>query len=168
LDFNDEDLNSVAAENATYCLARSIIEKGNSFCTPPLFYILLKKRNLLASKLVAVHASISEKRVGMPIGLMLGGNPFTSPNLSDFREQATNEKAIDIMAYLLELFYDTSRGEYKVPTDLHLLLPSKNDIFHFMELKKTIKYDNDSILKEGQEYFYGLFSECQDTLVKMK
>jgi hypothetical protein len=46
LDFDDEDMNSVAAENAIYCLGRSMIESNNSFCAPPLFKILQKRRNL--------------------------------------------------------------------------------------------------------------------------
>lgn len=105
LDFNDENLNSVAAENATYCLGRNLIETSNSFVAPSIFTILLEHRNLLKDKLIAAHCEISQKRVGMPIGIMLGGNPFSSPQLKEFREQAVNEKGIAVMTYLLSFFY---------------------------------------------------------------
>jgi hypothetical protein len=167
LDFDDEDMNSVAAENAIYCLGRSMIESNNSFCAPPLFKILQKRRNLLNDKLIATHCEISQRRVGMPIGIMLGGNPYTSPQLKEFREQAIEEKSIDIKAYLLENFFDTVSGEYKIPTDLHIDIPSKTDIGLFINQEKTIQYDKNCILREGEEYFFELFVQCQETLKKM-
>lgn len=168
LNFNDSDLNSVAAENAIYCLGRSIIEKDNTFCAPSIFTILLKHPSLLKDKLISTHISVSEKRVGMPIGMMLGGNPFIAPHLSDFREQATEEKRIAIMAYMLSLFYDTKLNEYKVPTDVVWNLPSMNDISNFSTLvKNNIKYDYLALENEGKDYFYELFNMCQETLRKM-
>lgn len=168
LDFNDEDMNSVAAENALYCLGRNIIENDNTFCAPSIFTMLFKRPALLKDKLIAAHASVSQKRVGMPIGLMLGGNPFNAPHLEEFREQATTEKRIGIMRYLLSLFYDTASDKFTIPTDLPYNLPSNKNIEDFIILKKNnIEYDDNSLLEEGQDYFYEIFSECQDTLKKM-
>lgn len=72
LNFNDRDLNSVAAENAFYCLARNFIAKGNTFTTPALFTILLKHQDLLKDKLISTHCSMAEKSVGMPRGYDVG------------------------------------------------------------------------------------------------
>lgn len=168
LDFEDKDFNSVAAENAVYCLGRCIIETDNAYCAPSIFTILLKQPSLLKDKLIETHCSVSQKRVGMPIGMMLGGNPFTAPHLSEFREQATTEKRIAIMAYLLSLFYDKESNKITIRTDLPYNLPKTNDIEKFTVLvRDNIEYDYQSLLKEGQEYFYELFSTCQDTLKKM-
>ena len=168
LNFNDEDMNSVAAENAVYCLGRTIIEKNNTFCAPSIFTILFKSPSLLRDKLIAAHSSVSQKRVGMPIGMMLGGNPFTAPHLNEFREQATTEKRIAIMAYMLSLFYNANSDEFTIPTDLPYNLPSNVDIADFLILiKNNIEYDYDTLIREGKEYFYELFLMCQDTLQKM-
>lgn len=168
LDFKDKDLNSVAAENAVYCLGRDIIETDNTFCAPSIFTILFRQPSLLKDKLIETHCSISQKRVGMPIGMMLGGNPFTAPHLNEFREQATTEKRIAIMAYLLSLFYDKNSNKFTIPTDLPYNLPKTNDIEKFSNLVSVnIQYDYKSLIKEGRAYFYELFSACQDTLKKM-
>ena len=168
LNFNDEDLNSVAAENAVYCLGRDIIENDNTFCAPAIFTLLFRRPSLLKDKLIETHCSVSEKRVGMPIGLMLRGNPYTAPHLDKFREQAMIEKRIAIMAYMLSLFYDTKSNDFTIPTDLPYNLPSTKNISDFLSLKmNNIKYNDDILLSEGKEYFYELFSMCQDTLQKM-
>jgi hypothetical protein len=168
LDFEDKDLNSVAAENAVYCLGRCIIETDNTYCAPSIFTILFKHPSLLKDKLIETHCSVSQKRVGMPIGMMLGGNPFTAPHLNEFREQATTEKRIAIMAYLLSLFYDRDSNKITIRTDLPYNLPKTNDIENFSKLVSVnIQYDYKSLIKEGRAYFYELFSACQDTLKKM-
>lgn len=65
-DFGDEDINSVSAENAYYCLARSIIEKGNSFAAPAIFILLQKGTRLMKDKLISSFCSIAQKESGMP------------------------------------------------------------------------------------------------------
>ena len=168
LNFNDEDLNSVAAENAVYCLGRNIIEKNNTFCAPSIFTTLLKKPSLLKDKLISAHCSVLQKRMEMPIGIMLGGNPFTAPHLNDFREQAITEKRFAIMTYLLTLFYDIESKEFTIPTDLPYNLPSTQDLSDFTkQIKSYLDYDKNALINEGEMYFYELFSMCQDTLQKM-
>ena len=88
-DFSDEDVNSVAAENAYYCLARNIIEKGNSFAAPAIFMLMQEGSKLMKDKLVASWCEMAQRQVGIPIGIMLGGNPFTGPRLREFRQQQT-------------------------------------------------------------------------------
>ncbi|MDE5762265.1 MAG: hypothetical protein K2H68_01985, partial [Bacteroidales bacterium] len=116
-DFGDEDINSVAAENAYYCLAKCLIEKNNTFVAPAIYTIMHKGGNLLKDKLISSWCDMAQKQVGMPIGLMLGGNPFTDPELNDFRQQAINFRN-DIAYYALTKFYDIEKKQYKIPTDM--------------------------------------------------
>lgn len=165
LNFNDRDLNSVAAENAFYCLARNFIAKNNTFTAPALFTMLLKYQDLLKDKLIATHCTIAEKSVGMPIGMMLGGNPFQAPHLADFREQAVS-KRLDIMAYLIQFFYDFDKSEYKIPTDMPYLIPNNRDLEQFKTLVSGSGSSVKEMQTEGQKYFYTMFEECEDTLRK--
>lgn len=167
LDFNDPDLNSVAAENALYCLARNLIAKGNTFCTPAIFTLLLNHSDLLKDKLIAAHCEIAQKDVGMPIGIMLGGNPFNAPHLNAFREQAVS-KRVSILAYILPFFYNETSKEYTIPTDMPYHIPSQSEINRFLKMKSEYGGTNDSMLSEGKRYFYQIFEECQDTLLKTK
>ena len=167
LDFNDPDMNSVAAENALYCLARNIIATGNTYCAPAIFTLLLIHPDLLKDKLIAAHCEIAQEDVGMPIGLMLGGNPFNAPHLNSFREQAIS-KRIPIMAYILQFFYDEVNQEYSIPTDMPYHIPSQSDINRYTKMKSEYGGTNNSILTEGKRYFYQIFQECQNTLLKTK
>lgn len=98
-------------------------------------------------------------------GMMLGGNPFQAPHLADFREQAVS-KRVEIMAYLIQFFYDLEKSKYKVPTDMPYLIPNNRDIEQFT----TLVSDSGSSVKEmrleGQKYFYAMFEDCEDTLSK--
>lgn len=167
LDFNDKDLNSVAAENALYCLARNLIAKGNTFCTPAIFTLFLNHSDLLKDKLIATHCEIAQQDVGMPIGMMLGGNPFNAPHLNEFREQAVS-KRVPIMAYILPFFYNEASKEYSIPTDMPYHIPSQSEINKFIRMKSEYGGTNGSMLSEGKRYFYQFFEECQDTLFKTK
>lgn len=163
LEFNDPDLNSVAAENAFYCLARNLIAKRNTFCTPAIFTLLLNHSDLLRDKLIAAHCEIAQEDVGMPIGLMLGGNPFNSPHLKDFREQAVS-KRIPIMAYILPFFYNEANKKYSIPTNMPYHIPSQPDIDKFIRMKSEYEKTTDDLISEGERYFYKIFEECQKTL----
>lgn len=167
LDFNDQDLNSVAAENALYCLARNLIAKGNTFCSPAIFTLFLNHSDLLKDKLIAAHSKIAQKDAGIPIGIMLGGNPFNAPHLKDFREQAIS-KRFPIMAYILPFFYDEANKEYTIPTDMPYHIPNQSEINRFIRMKSEYGGTNDSMLSEGKRYFHQIFEECQDTLLRTK
>ena len=170
LNFNDRDLNSVAAENALYCLARNFIATGNTYCVPAIFTLLINYSDLLRDKLIAAHCAITQKNMRFPIGLALGGNPFSAPHLNDFRKQAVL-KRVSIMAYILPCFYTEKSKEYSIPTDMPYHIPSQSDINNFLMLKSQ-KMDTEYgdveelTLIEGKRYFYQLFEECQETLLK--
>lgn len=167
LDFNDQDLNSVAAENAFYCLARALIAKENTFCTPAIFTLLLNHADLLKEKLITAHCEIAQKDMGMPIGRILSGNPFNAPRLNDFREQAIS-KRVSIMAFILPFFYNEAKKGYTIPTDMPYHIPVQSDVDRFIKMKSECGGASDSLLSEGKRYFYQMFEECQDTLLKTR
>ena len=167
LDFNDRDMNSVAAENALYCLARNLIANGNSFCAPAIFTLFFNHADLLKDKLIAAHCEIAQKDVGMPIGMMLGGNPFNAPHLNEFREQAVS-KRVPIMNYILPFFYKEDSQKYSIPTDMPYHIPSQTEINRYIKMKSEYGVSNDNILAEGKRYFYQIYLECQDTLLRTK
>lgn len=167
LDFNDQGLNSVAAENALYCLARNFITTGNTFCTPAIFTLLFDHPDLLKDKLIAAHYKITQEDTGMPIGMMLGGNPFNAPHLNYFREQAAL-KRIPIMAYIIPFFYKEECKEYSIPTDMPYNIPSQSEINKFIRMRSEYGKTDENLLQEGKRYFYRIFEECQETLLKTK
>ena len=167
LDFNDRDMNSVAAENAFYCLSRSFIAKDNTFVTPAMFTLLLDYSDLLKDKLISTHCSWHQKKLGMPIGMMLGGNPFNSPNLADFRQEAIDMR-VCIMSYLVQFFYDVDEKKYLVPTDMPYWIPAESKIQNYLKLSRDSKMPLESQIKFGEEYFYLMFTECEDTLNKCR
>lgn len=169
-DFNDLDLNSVAAENALYCLGASVISKHNTYCAPAIFTLLLNHSNLLRDKLIAAHCTNAERETGMfaPIRMMLGGNPYTAPHLNEFRTQAVS-KRVFMMSYLLTMFYDINSRKYTIPSDLSYHLPKEQDIDNYIALAKAMDAGANSAfnLKEGEKYFNTIVEECGDTLSKM-
>lgn len=165
-DFGDDDINSVAAENAFFCLARSLTETGNTFVAPAIFTILQTSPQLMKDKLISSWCSLAQKQVGMPIGLMLGGNPFLDPRLNDFRQQAFDFKD-DIMFYALSKFFDIEKMEFTIPTDLPYFLPKKSIIVSFLnKIKENQSYSKENFMNNCEKHFVSVFEECKDTLKK--
>ncbi len=161
----DTDINSVAAENAYYLLARSYIETENQFILPALFS-LMQNTNLMKDKLIASWSEIAQKEIGMPIVFALGGNPFSDPKLADFREQAISFSK-DIQMYLLSNFFDLETLTYKVSKDLResisYHIPSYDVIMEFMN-----DINSDDIIqsiKNGEKHFISVYNECRKTLI---
>lgn len=164
--FGDKDINSVAAENAFYCLSRNLIEKGNSFVAPAIFTLMQKGSELMRDKLIASWCEMAQKQVGLPIGMMLGGNPFTDPRLEDFRQQAINFKN-DIAYHCLLKFYDLDKQEYKVPTDMPYFIPTKSEINSLiLRVKENSSFGSESYFNSCEEHFTSVYYECKDTLMK--
>ncbi len=165
-DFGDDDINSVAAENAYYCLAKSLIENNNSFCAPAIFSILAKRPQLLKDKLISSWCSIAQKEIGMPIGMALGGNPYVDPRLEDFRQQAISFKDF-IMYFALTKFYDITNDEYLVPTDMPYFIPKGNEVRSFIEtIKQNPAYGKSAFFGECEKHVKSVLAECEDTLSK--
>lgn len=165
-DFGDEDINSVAAENAYYCLSKSLIEKNNSFVTPAIFTIMQEGGRLMKDKLISSWCDMTQKQLGMPIGLILGGNPFTDPNLNDFRQQAIHFKNL-IAYYALVKFYDIDRMQYKIPTDMPYHIPKESEIKSFLvKVKEDSLFNEENIIANCKEHFISVYEQCKDTLLK--
>lgn len=164
--FNDEDINSVAAENAYYCLARNLIETDNSFVAPALYTLMQKGAKLMEDKLISSWCHMAQEQTGMPIGLMLGGNPYTDPKLNDFRQQAINFKN-HIAFYALKLFYDIVERQYKIPTDLPYYIPNEKDINSFLiRIESDPSFKSNDIDNNCREHFISVYEQCKDTLLK--
>lgn len=165
-DFGDEDINSVAAENAFYCLTKNLVENDNTFVAPAIFTILQIRPQLLKDKLISSWCDLAQKQVGIPIGLMLGGNPFLDPRLNDFRQQAFNYKD-DIMYYLLSKFFDIEKMEFTVPEDLCYFIPNKSIIIPFLDkMKDNPSYFKKSFMNNCKEHLISVFKQCEDTLMQ--
>lgn len=65
--WGDIDMNSVASENAYYCLARSIIEQNDLYAAPAIFSILLKWPELLKDKLIEGWCTMEQLKWRTPI-----------------------------------------------------------------------------------------------------
>lgn len=164
--FNDEDVNSVAAENAYYCLARCLHETNNTFVAPAIFSLMQNGAKLLADKLISSWCNMAQKQTGIPIGIMLGGNPFRDPRLSDFREQAIGFKEY-ISYYALLKFFNVQEHKYLIPTDMPYFIPNESTINSFLkknhELINTQKGD---FVSKCKDHFLSVYEECKDTLMK--
>lgn len=162
--WNDDDINSVAAENAYYCLAKSYIENSNNFCLPAIFTMLQKRPSLLKDKFIAYWMEKAQKEIGMPIGIALGGNPFRSPHLEEFREQALSHK-IYVQQFVLSNFYDEDTESFLVPTEMPYYLPSINDINSYIQTRN--KFQDYSNLEKGKSIFKLVYEECEESLKRM-
>lgn len=162
-EFGDEDINSVAAENSYYCLARNIINKENSYCAPAIFSILYNVPHLLNSMFVKSWCMLAQEEVKMPIFIMLGGNPLYDPKLSDFRKQAIGFME-NVKYYLLTKFYDIDKSCYIIPIDLPYHIPSEKDIKTF--LSKVGEHVSSTYLVDAERHFVSVYKRCEAVLAE--
>lgn len=164
-DCNDEDINSVAAENAYYCLAKGYIGTQNTFCLPAIFTILQKRPKLLKDNFITYLSTVVQKELGMPIGLALGGNPYKSPMLEDFRAQALSHKFY-VQQYVLSKIFDEKTKEYTIPKDIPYYLPSIDDINIFIQDRNT--YDDILDNDKCKNVFMSIYKDCEESLQNFK
>jgi len=165
-DNGNNNINSVAAENAYYCLAKSNIEEENTYSLPAIFSMLHRRPNLLTDKFISSWCSMAEKQVGMPIGMMLSGNPFKDPHLQDFRDQAIGFMS-QVKYYILSIFYDIEHQKFIIPTDMPYFLPTEQEITSFLlSIRNEINIDASNYLSLGKSHFSNVFKECEGTLSK--
>lgn len=161
--WGDEDINSVASENAYYCLAKGYKDTNNTFCLPAIFTTLQRRPYLLQDKFTAYWSDKAQKEIGMPIGIALGGNPFRSPHLTDFREQALSHK-VYVQQYVLSKFFDETNMQFTIPTDLPYYLPKISDIEAFFKVRSEFPDINDN--GKCKEIFDTIFKECEHSLIQ--
>lgn len=158
----DRDINSVAAENAYYCLAKSFLVSKSVYTLPAIFRLFNDDKDLLADKLITSWISMCEHELGMPIRMALGGNPYTDPRLNDFRNQAL-DFSYNIRYYVLCNFYIPSSKQFCIPNDLFLLQPDSDEIERFLAEKSNS--DVMEMIMTGEEHFESVFQECEKALI---
>lgn len=150
----DNDFNSVAAENAFYCLAKSYLEAQNTFTLPAIFTLLNMSSELLDSKFCyALDSSLNianDLQINNKYFFKLFYNPY---DLCKY--------------YLLDIFYDIENQKFKIPEDLPYLLPAKDDITKYlMCVEEAIGEDKLEYLFAGKLIFNCVYNEIKETLMK--
>ncbi|MDR1715059.1 MAG: hypothetical protein LBS20_04375 [Prevotella sp.] len=157
IDYGDMDVNSVAAENAYYCLAKSV-KQGNYFAAPKLYNLIKYNPNLLMSKFIATRMSEIQKTQKLPIG-MIYGNPFNS---KEAREESL-KIILPLRIFIISKFYDIELNKTKMPKDM--IEYSNEDIVS--DLNEIIKYSSiTEVLNIGEKYYEEVSNEIEDTLLK--
>ena len=150
----DDNVNSVAAENAYYCLAKSI-KAGNNYAAPELFKLLDKKPQAILDKFVSVK--IDESR-----GSLTGVFSYYGDR---FRLQLTRQQCMELITqvkyYLLTLFFDVETCQLRIPKDVFV-----GSIDRILSVKKEVASLGDlaESLRIGRIYFDRVYSEIQNTL----
>lgn len=159
-DNGDRDFNSVAAENAFYCLAKSYFEADNSFGLPALFTILVASPRLLTSKSYSGMDFAVNKATELSINnVYLQYSLYNSFRVFEFFDLCKY--------YLLNIFYDIENKKFNIPADLPYLLPTEDVILSFLSEEEKIKdFDKMNYLVAGELLFEGIYREIEDTLLK--
>lgn len=162
--WNDEDINSVAAENAFYCLAKAFIHDDDLRSLPAIFTILQRRPHLLKDQFVAYWSDKAQKDIGLPIGAVLGGNPFTSPFLEEFRQQALSQK-VYVQQYALSRFFNEGTNSFQISTNQPCFLPTIAEISSFKRNRADFDDATDDI--KCATTFTQIFKGCEDSLLRM-
>lgn len=150
----DNDFNSVAAENAFYCLAKSYLEAQNTFTLPAIFTLLNMSSELLAYKFsYALDSSLNianDLQIDNKYFFKLYYNPY---------DLCKN--------YVTYIFYDTDNLKFNIPEDLPYLLPKNDDIIKFyVHIADIIDQDELEYLFAGKLIFNCVYNEIKETLMK--
>ena len=150
----DNDINSVAAENAFYCLAKSYLEADNTFTLPAIFTLLNMSPELLASKFMyGLETAINiadELHVNNEYLFKSSNNPF---DLCKY--------------YLVNIFYDIDNNKFNIPEDLPYLLPKKDYVTEFLiNIDEKIGKNSIDPFFAGKLIFNCVYIEIEDTLMK--
>ena len=156
LDNGDLDINSVAAENGYYCMAKSIIA-GNYFAAPELYNLLEQTPDLLMDKFISARMPDVQEMTGMPI-VMLYGNPHQS---DDAKEEA--RKYIPyVKFYVISQFYDIKTNKTRMPEDiieysLDKVISDINQVLKDSSIEESLKI--------GKDYFNKVLKEIEKILL---
>lgn len=150
-DNGDPSVNSVMAENAFYCLAKSI-KAGNNYAAP----ILL---NMLEHNPVAIFDKFYEVEMSEKIGTLAAISPRNSKVA--YRDKF-RENIVYIKFYIISVFYDIREKRLLIPADMLKMPMSKINsvIISAMEKKRY-----EEAIKIGSDYFEKIYIEVNDTLL---
>ena len=168
----DRDFNSVAAENAVYCLGREFLLTKDMRCACLLFGLFYGPEDILLDKLIT--ARIEEyQNAGYPIGRVFGGrDPYRDPSLEVFRDEASSFR-LAIARYLLDYFYDVTNKHFKAAQDFLPFCPSESTLESFFQDFSEYNFtDNSNESKEegyvvvGRNQFKRVYNDCERLLKK--
>lgn len=156
-DNGDSNINSVAAENAYYCLVKSI-KAGNSYAAPEFFNLLYFKPNSILDKFIAARASDLQRELNIPIGLAFG-DPFKNKGIIEDCKNLIRY----VEFYIISIFYDIEKKQMKIPENmiecsLQNVLSTINNILNEEMYEKAIAI--------GKDYLEKVYLEDEETLLK--
>jgi hypothetical protein len=157
IDYGDIDINSVAAENAYYCLAKSA-KQGNDFAAPKLYNLIKYNHELLMDKFISVRMLEIQKTLNLPIG-MIYGNPFEN---RDAREESL-EIIPPLRFFIISIFYDIELNKTRIPEDM--IDYSEEDILSDSNIIKETSSIAET-LDIGEKYFERILNDIESTLLK--
>lgn len=153
----DIDNSKVAAENAYYCLAKSLIKKNNLFVAPSIYAIMQERDGLMDDMLIRSWQDILQER-GMTL-------EFMDCSINEFRRQAISFKD-NIAYYVLSYFYDIDNLRYKVPIDIWHI-PNEAEIHSFIARIKANRFFQDAnFLKNARKHFISVYEQCENELMR--
>lgn len=167
----DRDFNSVAAENAVYCLGREFAKNKDMRCACMLFSLFYGPEDILLEKLVTARIEEYQK-AGYPIGSVFAGrNPYRDPSLSNFRDEALSFR-LAIARYFLDYFYDASNKRFKAAQDFLYLSPSESQLTSFFKdyseynfTDKSSDSTEEGYIVVGRNQFKRVFDNCKQALI---
>lgn len=158
-------VNSVAAENAIYCLGKGFFHNGDKRSACLLFSLLTGPKDLLMDQFVT--ATIDEyQSKRYPLGLVfMGRNPYRDPGLQEFRDEAVAYRLV-VARYLLDSFYDCETESVKGAHDFFYLLPTGDAVGRFMRDYADFAEKNgiSDYKAHGEKLLRILFGQVEKTL----
>ncbi len=151
-DNGDSTVNSVMAENAFYCLVKSI-KAGNTYAAPILLNMLEHNPNAIFDKFYEIENSNC-----------LGSIRAISPSHS--KAVAYNkfcEYIVYIKFYIISIFYNIKENRLLIPNDM---LRSPMDKINSVIKVAMEKMEYEKVIKIGSDYFEKIYIEVSDTLLK--
>ena len=151
-DNGDPSVNSVMAENAFYCLAKSI-KAGNNYAAPILLYMLEHNPDAIFDKFYEVERS-----------KCFGSLSTISPSNSKeavYRNKFC-ENIVYIKFYIISIFYDIREKRLLIPDDM---LRSSMSKINSVIIMAMIKKGYEDAIKIGSDYFEKIYIEVNDTLL---
>lgn len=151
-DNGDPSVNSVMAENAFYCLAKSI-KAGNNYAAPILLYMLEHNPDAIFDKFYEVEKS---KCFGS-----LRAISSSNSKEAVYRNKFC-ENIMYIKFYIISIFYDIREKRLLIPDDMLRSPMSKINSVIIIAMRKK---EYEDAIKIGSDYFEKIYIEINDTLL---
>lgn len=151
-DNGDPSVNSVMAENAFYCLTKSI-KAGNNYAAPILLYMLEHNPDAIFDKFYEVERSKC-------FGSLSAISPSNSKE-AVYRNKFC-ENIVYIKFYIISIFYDIREKRLLIPDDMLRSPMSKINSVIIIAMRKK---EYEDAIKIGSDYFEKIYIEINDTLL---